>query len=53
MGRILKLPSAVKEFKQIYGKKTNIQIEKKQNTFYLLANLDVDDVIIVNIKFEV
>ena len=52
-GRILKLPSAVKEFKQIYGKDANIKIEKKQNIFYLLANLDIDDVILVNIKFEI
>ena len=53
MGRILKLPSAVKEFKQIYGKNANIKIEKKQNIFYLLANLDVDDVILLNIKFDI
>ena len=52
-GRILKLPLAVMEFKQIYGKKVNIQIEKKQNTFYLLANLDANDVILVNIKFKI
>ena len=41
------------EFKQIYGKKVNIQIEKKQNTFYLLANLDANDVILVNIIFKI
>ena len=52
-GRILKLPSAVKEFKQIYGKDANIKIEKKQNIFYLSANLNVDDVILINIKFKV
>ena len=52
-GRILKLPSAVKEFKQIYGKSTKIKIEKKQNNFYLLANLDVDDVMLLYIKFDI
>ena len=52
-GRILKLPLAVMEFKQIYGKKVNIQIEKKQNIFYLLANLDANDVILINIKFKI
>ena len=41
------------EFKQIYGKKVNIQIEKKHNTIYLLANLDANDVILVNIKFKI
>tara|TARA_B100001057_G_scaffold193418_1_gene194297 strand:- start:400 stop:570 length:171 start_codon:yes stop_codon:yes gene_type:complete len=51
--RILKLPLAVKEFKKIYGKKVNIHVEKKQNAFYLLANLDLDDAILINIKFKI
>ena len=52
-GRILKLSSAVKEFKQIYGKSVKIKIEKKQNNFYLLANLDADDVMLLYIKFDI
>ena len=52
-GRILKLPLEVKEFKQIYGKSANVKIEKKSNNIYLLANIQVGDVILINIKFDI
>ena len=52
-GRILKLPSAINKFKQIFGKNGNIKIEKNRNNFYLLANLEADEVILVSIKFNI
>ena len=52
-GRILKLPSAINKFKQIFGKNGDIKIEKKRNNFYLLANLEANEVILVSIKFNI
>ena len=51
-GKIIKLTSEVKKISQIYGKNNNVKIIKKQNNSYLSANLNSDDLILVNIKFK-
>ena len=43
----------IKVLKQIFGKNGDIKIEKNRNNFYLLANLEADQVILVSIKFNI